>query len=63
VILANKHSKKLGTLICYTRADRPASGPDRPVLFLVLNASKKNKCIHMFCNKYIYIYMYVVNGT
>jgi hypothetical protein len=40
VILANKHSKKLGTLICYARADRPASGPDRLVL--------SNKKIYMY---------------
>jgi hypothetical protein len=38
-ILANKHSKKLGTLICSApartvrTADRPAPGPDRPASF------------------------------
>jgi hypothetical protein len=37
VIFVNKHSKKLGTLICFTRTDRPAIGPDRPVLNLVPN--------------------------
>jgi hypothetical protein len=35
--LANKHNKKLGTLICSARADRPASGPDHPHLNLVSN--------------------------
>jgi hypothetical protein len=27
----NKHGKKLGTLICSARADRSATGPDRPL--------------------------------
>jgi hypothetical protein len=30
VNLVNKHIKKLGTLIGFARADRPAPGPDRP---------------------------------
>jgi hypothetical protein len=40
--LANKHSKKPGTLICSARADRPDRGPSDPkagpsALFLVPN--------------------------
>ena len=48
-ILANKHSKKLGNLICSalartvrpTGADRSASGPDRPPLILVPNTTQE----------------------
>jgi hypothetical protein len=37
MIFVNKHSKKLGTLICSACVDRLAIEPDRPVLNLVPN--------------------------